>query len=225
MAKGLAAASAALTALMLIPASAPAKRIAGVDVQPGCDFIGPGRVPVPVAERLLHEARQTHRDRPAPRARQVRDAAQQERQADRPEGHEPRRRLQPGSAMLVKVPGLDTPAAAASSNLPPLTNLKRGLAKRSPVVVINAAPGSATRSGPRSTRTRSGAKRPRADHPPGAQLRRGRALHRRAPQPEERARAGRSGQARLPPLPRPHQHGREARSRAGARTSSRSSER
>jgi len=40
MGKRLAAALAALTALMLIPASAPAKMVAGVDVRPGCDFIG-----------------------------------------------------------------------------------------------------------------------------------------------------------------------------------------
>jgi len=47
----------------------------------------------------------------------------------------------PGSAMLVKVPGLDTPRAVRRSELPPLTNLRRGLAKRSPVVVINARTG------------------------------------------------------------------------------------
>jgi hypothetical protein len=47
----------------------------------------------------------------------------------------------PGSAMLVKVPGLDTPAAVRRSKLPPLTNLSRGLAKGSPVVVINARTG------------------------------------------------------------------------------------
>ena len=47
----------------------------------------------------------------------------------------------PGSAMLTKVPGLDTPAAVKRSKLPPLTNLQRGLAKRSPVVLINARTG------------------------------------------------------------------------------------
>ena len=47
----------------------------------------------------------------------------------------------PGSAMITKVPGLDTPAAFERSKLPPLTDLKRGLAKRSPVVVINARTG------------------------------------------------------------------------------------
>src|SRR3712207_3000747 len=39
----------------------------------------------------------------------------------------------PGSMMLTKVPGLDTPAAAAATGLPPLTDLTRGLAPSSPV--------------------------------------------------------------------------------------------
>ena len=39
MKTGLATAAAALTLLLLIPAAASAKRIAGVDVKPGCDFI------------------------------------------------------------------------------------------------------------------------------------------------------------------------------------------
>jgi hypothetical protein len=47
----------------------------------------------------------------------------------------------PGSMMLTKVPGLDTPAAAAATGLPPLTELWRGLSWRSPVVVINARTG------------------------------------------------------------------------------------
>ena len=47
----------------------------------------------------------------------------------------------PGSAILVKVPGLDTPAAFRRSKLPPLTNLRRGLARNSPVVVFNARTG------------------------------------------------------------------------------------
>ena len=49
----------------------------------------------------------------------------------------------PGSAMLTKVPGLDSPAAVKRSKLPPLTNLRRGLAKSSPVVLINARTGQA----------------------------------------------------------------------------------
>jgi hypothetical protein len=47
----------------------------------------------------------------------------------------------PGSALLTKVPGLDNPAAATASHLPPLTDLSRGLSWISPVVVINARTG------------------------------------------------------------------------------------
>jgi hypothetical protein len=47
----------------------------------------------------------------------------------------------PGSALLTKIPGLDNPAAAAASHLPPLTDLSRGLSWNSPVVVINARTG------------------------------------------------------------------------------------
>src|SRR4030095_9839201 len=47
----------------------------------------------------------------------------------------------PGSAMLVKVPGLGGPTAFRTRKLPPPTTLRRGLAKRSPVVVINARTG------------------------------------------------------------------------------------
>ncbi len=47
----------------------------------------------------------------------------------------------PGSMLLTKVPGLDTPAAAARTGLPPVTDLSRSLAPRSPVVVIDAGTG------------------------------------------------------------------------------------
>ena len=47
----------------------------------------------------------------------------------------------PGSMMVTKVPGLDTPEAALRSKLPPIGDLSRSLARRSPVVVINARTG------------------------------------------------------------------------------------
>ena len=47
----------------------------------------------------------------------------------------------PGSMLLTKVPGLDTLEAAAESKLPPIGDLSKSLAKRSPVVVINARTG------------------------------------------------------------------------------------
>jgi hypothetical protein len=141
MAKGLAAALAAITALMLIPAAAPAKRIAGVNVKPGCDFIGTGACQFPWPNDYF-----TKRDRRTDTGRRlalVKSAMPRNksgkpidpRDINRADG------FSPGSALLVKVPGLDTPAAASKSKLPPLTNLKRGLAKNSPVVMINARTG------------------------------------------------------------------------------------
>ena len=47
----------------------------------------------------------------------------------------------PGSMLLTKVPGLDTLEAAAKSKLPPIGDLSKSLARRSPVVVINARTG------------------------------------------------------------------------------------
>jgi hypothetical protein len=47
----------------------------------------------------------------------------------------------PGGALLLKVPGLDTAAAVRQSKLPPLTNLRRGLRSRSPILVFNARTG------------------------------------------------------------------------------------
>ena len=141
MAKGLAAALAAITALMLIPAAAPAKRVAGVNVKAGCDFTGTGACQFPWPNDYF-----TKRDRRTDTGRRlalVRSAMPRNKSGkpidptdiNRADG------FSPGSALLVKVPGLDTPAAAKKSKLPPLTNLKRGLAKTSPVVVINARTG------------------------------------------------------------------------------------
>src|SRR6185295_10341533 len=141
MAKGLAAALAAITALMLIPAAAPAKRIAGVNVKAGCDFIGTGVCQFPWPNDYF-----TKRDRRTDTGRRlalVRSAMPRNKSGKPIDPRDMNRAdgFSPGSALLVKVPGLDTPAAAAKSKLPPLTNLKRGLAKRSPVVVINARTG------------------------------------------------------------------------------------
>src|SRR5215212_7923436 len=47
----------------------------------------------------------------------------------------------PGSSMLTKVPGRDTPAAAEATGLPRLANLWQGVSPWSPVVVINARTG------------------------------------------------------------------------------------
>ncbi|MEA2330681.1 MAG: hypothetical protein QOH58_819 [Thermoleophilaceae bacterium] len=47
----------------------------------------------------------------------------------------------PGSMLITKVRGLDTLQAARRTGLPPIGDLSRSLAKRSPVVVINARTG------------------------------------------------------------------------------------
>src|SRR5215207_1213750 len=141
MAKGLAAALAAIAALMLIPAAAPAKRVAGVNVKPGCDFIGTGACQLPWPND--HFTKRDRRTDTGRRLALVKSAMPRNKNGkpidpkhmNRADG------FSPGSALLVKVPGLDTPAAARRSKLPPLTNLKRGLARRSPVVVINARTG------------------------------------------------------------------------------------
>ena len=141
MAKGLAAAVAALTGLLLIPAAAPAKRIAGVDVRPGCDFIGAAVCQFPWPNDYF-----TKRDRSTDTGLRLalRKSAMPRNKSGKPIDPADMNRadgFSPGTAMLVKVPGLDRPAAVRRSKLPPLTNLSRGLAKRSPVVVINARTG------------------------------------------------------------------------------------
>ncbi len=141
MKRGLATASAALTLLLLIPAGASAKRIAGVDVRPGCDFTDPAVCQFPWPNNLF-----TKRDRSTDtglRLRLVRSAMPRNKSGKPIDPTDMNRAdgFSPGSAMLTKVPGLDSPAAVRRSKLPPLTNLSRGLAKRSPVVLINARTG------------------------------------------------------------------------------------
>jgi hypothetical protein len=141
VAKRLAAAIAALTALMLIPAEAPAKRVAGVNVRPGCDFVGVAVCQFPWPNDYF-----TRRDRRTDTGLRLalRRSAMPRNKDGTPIDPTDMNRadgFSPGSAMLVKVPGLSRTAAFRKSKLPPLTNLRRGLAKRSPVVVINARTG------------------------------------------------------------------------------------
>ncbi len=141
MTKGLAAALAALMLLLLIPAGASAKRIAGVEVRPGCDFTDPAVCQFPWPNDLFtkRDARTDTGLRLALRRsampRNKNGTPINPRDMNRADG------FSPGSALLTKVRGLDTARAARRSKLPPLTNLRRGLARRSPVVVINARTG------------------------------------------------------------------------------------
>ena len=141
MKRGLATAAAALTLLLLIPAGASAKRIAGVDVRPGCDFTDPAVCQFPWPNNLF-----TKRDKGTDTGLRLalKKSAMPRNKDGKPIDPTDMNRadgFSPGSAMLTKVPGLDTPAAVKRSKLPPLTNLQRGLAKGSPVVLINARTG------------------------------------------------------------------------------------
>jgi hypothetical protein len=141
MKRGLAAAAAALTLLLVIPAGASAKRMAGVEVKPGCDFTDPAVCQFPWPNNLF-----TKRDKRTDtglRLRLTKSAMPRNKKGKPIDPRDMNRAdgFSPGSAMLTKVRGLDTAAAAKRSKLPPLTNLRRGLAKRSPVVLINARTG------------------------------------------------------------------------------------
>ena len=167
---------------------------------------GSGRLPVPVAEQPLHEARQEHRHGAAPPAHEVRHAAQQERQADRSHGHEPRRRLQPRQRDAHEGSGArhgrGREAQQAAATDEPAPRPRQELAGRADQRPHRQAPPDLGRA----RLERQEARRPRADHPPGAQPRRGRALHRRPAEPSKRTRQGDRGRTRLPHLSRSHSH-------------------
>ena len=154
----------------------------------------PGRVPAAVAERPLHG------QGPAPstgRRLSIDPAsmpATRPASPSRPRTTATRDGFSPGSIIVTKVPGLDTPEALAKTNPVPITDLARTYDRWAPVVVINA----------RTLRRQliwaeldSGhlPRRHRAAHPPGQELPRGRALHRRA----EEAPRGRREAARGEP--------------------------
>src|SRR5215210_9357867 len=141
MKPGLATAVAALTLLLLVPAGASAKRMAGVDVRAGCDFLDPAVCQFPWPNNLF-----TKRDKSTDTGLRLalRKSAMPRNKDGTPIDPTDMNRadgFSPGSAMLTKVRGLDTPAALRRSKLPPLTDLKRGVAKRSPIVLINARTG------------------------------------------------------------------------------------
>jgi hypothetical protein len=141
MVKGFATAAAVLTGLLLIPATAPAKRVAGVDIRPGCDFIDPAVCQFPWPND--HFTQRDKRTDTGLRLDLTKSAMPRNKSGKPIDPADMNRAdgFSPGSAMITKVPGLDTPAAARRSMLPPLTDLSRGTARNSPVVVINARTG------------------------------------------------------------------------------------
>ena len=123
MTRGLAAAAAALTLLLLIPAGASAKRM----------LPWPSDVYTKRDERTDTGLRLNLKRADMPRNKN--GTPIDPRDMNRADG------FSPGTTILVRIPRLNTQAAFRRSKLPPLTNLRRGLAKRSPVMVFNARTG------------------------------------------------------------------------------------
>ncbi|MBA3263919.1 MAG: hypothetical protein H0T69_15890 [Thermoleophilaceae bacterium] len=136
MGRGLAAV--ALLAALIIPTAAHAQ---GGKPSGRCDFTDPAVCLYPWPNDLF-----TKRDNGTPTGRRLNiKRASMPRNKDGvaidPSDMNRADGFSPGSALLTKVPGLDTPEAFAASKLPPLTDLSRGLAANSPIVVINARTG------------------------------------------------------------------------------------
>jgi hypothetical protein len=128
----------ALLIALLIPAAAQAQ---GAKPSKRCDFTDPAVCLYPAPNDFF-----TKRDRSTPTGRRlnVARASMPRNKAGRPIDPTDINRadgFSPGSMLITKVPGLDSLAAARRSKLPPIGDLSKSLAKRSPVVVINARTG------------------------------------------------------------------------------------
>ncbi len=183
----------------------------------------PGGVPVPLAERLLHEAGSPQRDRPPREPRGRVHAAQQGRPPVRRHGVQPRRRLQPR-------PG-DHHQGARPRQSGRLPAHRRGADHRHGPLIRPPRPGGRHRREDEAPPPHLGRDRLQRHHPGGRvapdpsrrELQGGPPLHRGAAQPE-----GRLGQddprgAGLPALPRPEATPTSRRSSAAAGTWSRCS--
>jgi hypothetical protein len=138
MRRGLAAALAALTALIV-----PTSGAAAQDAKPSkrCDFTDPAVCLYPWPNDLFTRSDD---DSVTGRRLNLKRASMPRNKDGKPIDPRDMNRadgFSPGSMLITKVPGLDTLAAARRSKLPPIGNLRRSLAKRSPVVVINARTG------------------------------------------------------------------------------------
>src|SRR5919106_387467 len=128
-----------LLALILLAVALPATAASAQDAKPSkrCDFTDPAVCLYPWPNDLFTRSDDsaTGRRLNLKRASMPRNKDGKPidpRDINRADG------FSPGSMLITKVPGLDTPAAARRSKLPPIGNLSRSLAKRSPVVVIDA---------------------------------------------------------------------------------------
>jgi hypothetical protein len=138
MRKGTRVALAAALVALLAPAGARAQ-----DPQPSkrCDFIDPAVCLYPwpndlftKKSRFTATGRRLHLRR-ASMPQNKEGVPIDPRDQNRADG------FSPGSMLITKVPGLETLEAAESSKLPPIGDLSQSLARRSPVVVINARTG------------------------------------------------------------------------------------
>jgi hypothetical protein len=138
MRKGLHIAAAAALISVLIPAAAQAQ---GAKLSKACDFTDPAVCLYPWPNDHY-----TKRDASTPTGRRLalqRSSMPKNKDGtpidpvdmNRADG------FSPGSMLITKVPGLDTLAAGRKTGLPRLGDVSKSLAKRSPVVVINARTG------------------------------------------------------------------------------------
>jgi hypothetical protein len=127
-----------LLCVLALPASAEAQ---GAKPSKRCDFLDPSVCLYPWPNDLF-----TKRDRSTATGRRLnlaRASMPRNRRGKPVDPTDINRAdgFSPGAALITKVPGLDTQAAARRSKLPPIGDLSKSLARRSPVVVINARSG------------------------------------------------------------------------------------
>jgi hypothetical protein len=138
MTRGLAAAIPALLAALILPHAAAAQ---GAKPSERCDFTDPAVCLYPWPNDYYTKA---DGDTPTGRRLNMKRASMPRNTEGRPIDPRDMNRadgFSPGSMLVTRVPGLDTPAAARRSGVPPIGNVGRSLLKRSPVVVINARTG------------------------------------------------------------------------------------
>jgi hypothetical protein len=137
MTRGLATVAMLLAAL-IVPASAAAQ---GAKPSKRCDFTDPAVCLYPWPNDYFTKA---DGGTPTGRRLNLRRASMPRNEEGKPIDPRDMNRadgFSPGSMLITKVPGLDTPAATRRSGVPPIGNVGRSLLKRSPVVVINARTG------------------------------------------------------------------------------------
>ena len=164
---------------------------------------GPGGLPVPVAERPA--SRRATTTPPTGRRLNLKRASMPRNKDGKPIDPRDMNRadgFSPGSMLITKVRGLDTPRRRAALEAPadrrPAPQPRQALAGRGDQRAHRQAPPGLGRDRLEPGRPA----RPRPDHPPGQELHRGRALHRRAAQPEDPQRQDDPAEPRLPHLPR-----------------------